>query len=69
VLAGPVEAVQEDTGRAGPSPGETRSFTADLEDESGRPTGRMDGSVVLTDQVGRGRAVREYRVGNVQYTC
>jgi hypothetical protein len=68
VLAGPVEAVQEDTGPSGPSPGETRSFTAELEDESGRPMGRMDGSVVLTDRVRRGGEVREHRVGDVQYT-
>jgi hypothetical protein len=67
VIAGPITAFQEDIGPPGSSPGETRAFTAQLEDESGRPLGRMDGSVVITDRVTRGRDVREYRMGNVQY--
>lgn len=68
LITAPIEAFQTDVGTSGPSRADTRAFTARLEDESGRPAGRLDGSVVITDREGRGREVREYRVGHVQYT-
>src|SRR6476619_3758828 len=66
LIAPSIKVVQTDEGRPGPSPGDARAFSLPLLTEAGKPAGRLDGVVVISDQVRRGRTVREYRVGTVQ---
>lgn len=66
LIAPSIKVIQTDVGRPGPSPGDVRTFSLPLQTESGKPAGRLDGTTSITDQVTRGRQVREYRVGTVQ---
>jgi hypothetical protein len=58
----------EDQPPKGPSPGDERAFTQGLITPAGDRAGRLDGSVVITEETGKGKNALEHRIGTVQYT-
>jgi hypothetical protein len=68
LISSATKVVQSDSGRRGPSPADVRALSQPLETQSGRPAGRLDGTVIISDQVRQGSELREFRVGTIQLT-
>jgi len=52
----------------GPSPGDTNTFSEDVVDTDGKPAGRVNGTVTVTQVITRGGRRVEDRVGTTHYT-
>jgi hypothetical protein len=66
LIADQIRVKPTDNPPRGLSPGDARTFTMRLSTTSGRPVGRLEGHVIITDHVRQAGQLREYRMGTVQ---